>query len=213
MAAPFDMAEYARQLGVSIAYAAEWHAQCTETGYFAVSFLIPFVYNKERGILFLQTTAQSTRMMNENSVRYFQGDFSGDPHWIHYAVYWYPGLVSFQFNLYNSPYIHFGMLGPLLTQWLGTVWHVGCMLENGSVYQSLRRILVTYFKALHWTEVCSGYSLYHFRGLDVYLRVVSNLDQSPKRDAWWVCNLDGPPERRRVVSPEAWFSPGGYEGA
>ena len=203
-----EFTEWASTLGVEESLARRWYGYCMQYAYFAYSFLIPWSKDGVAGMLFVQSTGASTGRMKANHSA--GGSVcSGEPHWLLFSVWWYPGVVPFQYFFPGYVNESLGSFEDFVNTQYGDRWR--SYLREPGLYGGLRRILWELFRIPVWNEVCTGFSMRAYKCLDVYIKTVVSGTVLSGESAWWVCNCTHPAENRIDVVPEGWWTYGSWD--
>lgn len=182
-------------------------------GYFATAYMVPIVLDGVRGIIVAVSSAQSTNVCKENHETHAARALITDPHWLHYDVWWFPGLAQLNLNgisssMYQGQYRcsmqellerHFAAKG--MSNWR----QLYCLMHRGYFHDSFRHLLLDHFGAKNWVEYTIGRSWRAYGGLDMYIAVKSAGMEPAEEDAWYLLNATGPWQNRGIASPEDWW--------
>jgi hypothetical protein len=71
-------------------------------GYFATAYMVPIDLDGVRGIIVAVSSAKSTNVCKDNHETHAARALITDPHWLHYDVWWFPGLAQLNLNGISS---------------------------------------------------------------------------------------------------------------
>jgi hypothetical protein len=178
--------------------------------YHVHAIMLPYTINGTAGILLVQSTPESSRVSNDNQRQYDTQGVVDNPHWLYWECWWFQGMAFM--NLYGiTDRRHQGRrlpekLGALIDGVLMPAWRAEyCIIRQGYFLQSLRRLLREGMSAHNWAELTCGFSLYEYRALDLYIRILSAGMPPPQEEAWYLLNTEVAPHQRQFYQPTDWW--------
>ena len=215
---PPELQAYARLWGLNDAQegiheASDYADRITEDTHFVTALMIPMP-KEMAGILLAVSTGESTRVLHENMEANRRGEIIQDPHWLYFNLWHFEGMAMFNFkgitdnfcsgidlNMKLGDFLddHFTRMGNIL--WRNDF----CRIANGYYLESLRQVLRTGFNAYNWLELTFGHSWAEYKGLDMYVRMMSQGMDPPDQEAHFVLNTEVPPWQRYQLQPDDWW--------
>ena len=182
--------------------------------YFSTAIQIPCIFNGKAGCIVAVSTSASTRRMMENMAQEAAGQIIVEPHWMLYDVWWFDGLVPFNFvgmtmAMFNGTQLS-GNLGMLvdtlcadrgIADWKGK--YLVCL--NMEYSYGLRRFVHEVMGCSVWLEMTFGYSMQAYNALDMYVSAFTFGIQPPRESAWYLLNSWQDPMYRQEMAPEDWW--------
>ena len=77
--------------------ARQWLRHVAVNSYYATAFMVPYVIAGINGMIVACSTAESTRMQNQNNQEQAEGMPIRDPSFLYFNVYWFPRMAILNF--------------------------------------------------------------------------------------------------------------------
>ena len=195
-------------------HAEDWLRYCSANTYYAKSYVVPSYITSLVGCFIFVSTPEANRQYTENLQELAAGRMPS-PAWHHFKVYFVANAAFLNFAAFSDSSYTIQAVDESLGVWLKRTmtlvlkWDPGQWdLKFGRVYTgedqvSLRMALL--YMVSHWVEVASGHCLSVYRGLDVFVKIMTSLQEPPYEAHWIVNSMFYTMERRPLYRPEHWF--------
>ena len=191
----------------------QWLAILSTHRYFTTAIQMPYSLHGIQGVVIAMSTAESSRVCKENMDLNQQGSYVFDPYWLYYQLWWFAGMTLLNFaGITDSRHEGqpLGMLGELVNDvamrnGIKNWREIYCRIGSGYFKAPLRRLMQEVLSCKNWIEITTGYSMQHYRGIDLYLRFVSDGMEVPAEESHYWMNIENYPLQRPYHAPEDWW--------